>query len=78
MHDLSLNDNPVADPDVWEGYRPVNMQKATQLNHKDLPLFLERVRALMDEYDDQFKVQPRSGASIRQPSCAPIPRVTSD
>ena len=62
MHDLSLNDNPVADPDVWEGYRPVNMQKALyNSNHEDLPLFLERVRALMDEYDDRFTVAEVGG-----------------
>ena len=62
MHDESLADNPVADPDVWEGYRPVNMQKALyNSNHKKLPEFLERVRALLDEYDDRFTVAEVGG-----------------
>ena len=70
MHNVELPDNPVADPGHWSGLRPVDMQKAiNNSNHRDLPNFLERIRALTDQYPARFTVAEVGGSqtlNIRQ------------
>jgi alpha-glucosidase len=55
MHDPLLRDNPPADPPKPVRTRPFDFQKQTyNLFHPDTPKFLERLRALTDEFDAVF------------------------
>jgi len=70
MHNVELLDNPVADPGHWRSLRPVDMQKSVNnSNHPDLPNFLERLRALTDQYCSRFTVAEVGGSqtlNVRQ------------
>ena len=70
MHNFELLDNPVADPGHWSSLGPVDMQKAVnKSNHPDLPNFLERLRALTDQYCSRFTVAEVGGSqtlNVRQ------------
>jgi alpha-glucosidase len=61
MHDPSLRDNPpVANP--AKRTRPFDFQHHLyNQSHADIPLFLERIRALADSYDDRFMLAEVGG-----------------
>lgn len=62
MHSLGLEDNPPVDQRNSKALRPVDMQSAIyNSNHPDLPLFLERLRAVTDEYQTCFTVAEVGG-----------------
>ena len=62
MHHPSLSNNPVASPEHWDGRRPVNMQQAQyNSNQEGMTEFLERLRALLDRYEDRFTVAEVGG-----------------
>jgi alpha-glucosidase len=63
MHDPSMRDNPPAPDDGTVRTRPFDFQlhKYNQ-SHAGIPLFLERVRALLDDYDGRFTVAEVGGA----------------
>ncbi len=61
MHDPQLRDNPPAPPG-GPRTRPFDYQlKVYNQSHPDIPLFLERLRALMDEYGACFSVAEVGG-----------------
>ncbi len=62
MHDPALRDNPPLPEDGRVRTRPVDFQRALYSHsHADIPHFLERVRALMDEYGGRFTVAEIGG-----------------
>lgn len=62
MHDPELRDNPPAPPTDAPRSRPFDFQqKIYNQSHADIPLFLERVRALTDSYGDRFTVAEVGG-----------------
>ncbi|SBV31537.1 putative alpha-glucosidase [uncultured Sphingopyxis sp.] len=62
MHDPELRDNPPAPPSNKPRTRPFDFQqKIYNQSHPDIPLFLERIRALTDEYDGRFTVAEVGG-----------------
>lgn len=62
MHDLALRDNPPALPSNAPRSRPFDFQqKIYNQGHPDIPLFLERLRALTDSYGDRFTVAEVGG-----------------
>jgi alpha-glucosidase len=62
MHDPELRDNPPAPPTDAPRSRPFDFQqKLYNQGHPDIPLFLERLRALTDSYGDRFTVAEVGG-----------------
>ena len=62
MHDPELRDNPPAAPSNKVRTRPFDFQqKIYNQSHPDIPLFLERIRALTDRYADRFTVAEVGG-----------------
>ena len=62
MHDLELRDNPPAPASDAPRSRPFDFQqKLYNQGHPDIPLFLERLRALTDSYGDRFTVAEVGG-----------------
>ncbi len=62
MHDPLLRDNPPAPPTDAQRSRPFDFQlKLYNQGHPDIPLFLERLRALTDSYGDRFTVAEVGG-----------------
>ncbi|MDX2210531.1 MAG: alpha-amylase family glycosyl hydrolase [Sphingopyxis sp.] len=62
MHDPELRDNPPAPPTDAPRSRPFDFQlKIHNQSHADIPLFLERLRALTDSYGDRFTVAEVGG-----------------
>ncbi|MGH6652020.1 MAG: alpha-amylase family glycosyl hydrolase [Sphingopyxis sp.] len=62
MHDPELRDNPPAPPSNKVRTRPFDFQqKIHNQSHPDIPLFLERIRALMDDYPGRFTVAEVGG-----------------
>ncbi len=63
MHDPQLRDNPPAPSNGKTRTRPFDFQrKLYNQSHPDIPAFLQRVRALLDEYDgDRFTVAEVGG-----------------
>ncbi len=62
MFDLALTDNPAAPPSNRRRSRSSDFQIARHnMSHPDIPLFLERLRALMDSYPDRFTVAEVGG-----------------
>lgn len=63
MHDPALTDNPPAPDDGSARTRPFDFQlHRYNQSHADIPLFLERIRALLDSYGDRFTVAEIGGA----------------
>ena len=62
MHDLELRDNPPSHRSIEDVSRPFDMQvKIYNQSRPEIVGFLERVRALLDEYDDRFTVAEVGG-----------------
>ncbi len=62
MHDVLLRDNPAAPPDGRARLRPADYQLAVyNKSHPDLPRFVERIRAVADEYGGRFLVAEVGG-----------------
>ncbi len=62
MHDPELRDNPPAPPTDAPRSRPFDFQlKLYNQGHPDIPMFLERLRALTDSYGDRFTVAEVGG-----------------
>lgn len=62
MHDPMLRDNPPAPPSNKPRTRPFDFQqKIYNQSHPDIALFLERIRALTDEYEGAFTVAEVGG-----------------
>ncbi len=62
MHDPELRDNPPSHAPLEEVTRPFDMQiKRFNQSHADIPAFLERIRAVIDEYPGRFTVAEVGG-----------------
>ncbi|WOF43746.1 DUF3459 domain-containing protein [Sphingopyxis indica] len=62
MHDPDLRDNPPAPPSNKVRTRPFDFQqKIYNQSHPDIALFLERIRALTDQYEGRFTVAEVGG-----------------
>ncbi len=62
MHDPLLRDNPPAPKDGRRITRPFDMQRHIyNQSHPDMPRFLERVRAVLNEYGEKFTVAEVGG-----------------
>ncbi|MEQ1508784.1 MAG: alpha-amylase family glycosyl hydrolase [Sphingopyxis sp.] len=62
MHDPQLRDNPPAPDDGFPRTRPFNFQKHLyNQSHPDIPLFIQRLRALTDKYGSIFTVAEVGG-----------------
>ena len=62
MHDPDLRDNPPAPPSDKARTRPFDyQQRIHNMSHPDIPRFIERIRALTDEYDAVFTVAEVGG-----------------
>ncbi|MGI9377560.1 MAG: alpha-amylase family glycosyl hydrolase [Tsuneonella suprasediminis] len=62
MHDPGLRDNPPAPPTDRPRTRPFDFQRRVHnQSHPDIPTFIERIRALTDEYDGVFTVAEVGG-----------------
>jgi len=62
MHDPQLRDNPPAPENGKPRTRPFDFQlKVYNQSHADIPRFVERIRALTDEYDGIFTVAEVGG-----------------
>ncbi|MEC7398383.1 MAG: alpha-amylase family glycosyl hydrolase, partial [Pseudomonadota bacterium] len=62
MHDPQLRDNPPAPPTDRARTRPFDFQrKIHNMSHPDIPGFIERIRAVTDEYDAVFTVAEVGG-----------------
>ncbi len=62
MFDVALTDNPAAPPSNRRRSRSSDFQIAAHnMSHPDIPLFLERLRALMDSYPERFTVAEVGG-----------------
>ncbi|AXE63961.1 alpha-glucosidase [Hyphomonas sp. CACIAM 19H1] len=63
MHDPALTDNPAAPEDGRRRSRPHDFQRHLfNQSHPDIPIFLERVRQLLERYGDRFAVAEVGGA----------------
>ena len=63
MHDPQLRDNPPAPSDGRVRTRPCDFQLPLySRSHPDIPLFIERIRELVDSYRDRFTVAEVGGA----------------
>ena len=64
MHDPMLRDNPPAPTDCRRRTRPLDFQQPLHnKSHRDLPQFIEQIRALTDSYADRFTVAEVGGAA---------------
>jgi alpha-glucosidase len=64
MHDPQLRDNPTAPPDGRVRTRPCDFQLPLyNKSHPDIPLFIERIRRLVDGYGERFTVAEVGGAN---------------
>ncbi len=62
MHDPKLRDNPAAPAGNGIRTRPFDFQlKVHNQSHPDIPLFIERIRALTDSYPGRFTVAEVGG-----------------
>jgi alpha-glucosidase len=62
MPDPALRDNPAAPDDGRVRTRPFDFQiKTYSQSHPDIPLFLEKVRAVFDDYPERFTVAEVGG-----------------
>ncbi|WJY19044.1 alpha-amylase family glycosyl hydrolase [Alteriqipengyuania flavescens] len=62
MHDPEFRDNPPAPPTDKPRTRPFDFQlKTYNQSHRDIPLFLERLRSLADRYDATFTLAEVGG-----------------
>ncbi len=62
MHDPELRDNPPATPSNKKRTRSFDFQKRLyNQSHPDIPTFVERIRALTDEYEGCFTVAEVGG-----------------
>ncbi|MFW2351068.1 alpha-amylase family glycosyl hydrolase [Qipengyuania sp.] len=62
MHDPELRDNPPAPATDRPRTRPFDFQlKKYNMSHPDIPAFIERIRALTDQYDGVFTVAEVGG-----------------
>jgi len=62
MHDPELHDNPPSGVPMSQVTRPFDMQiKRFNQSHADIPAFLERIRATIDEYPNRFTVAEVGG-----------------
>lgn len=62
MHDPRLRDNPPSGIPIDQVTRPFDMQvKRFNQSHPDIPVFLERIRAMMNEYPARFTVAEVGG-----------------
>ncbi|AWW75592.1 alpha-glucosidase [Erythrobacter sp. KY5] len=62
MHDPELRDNPPSGVPMSQVTRPFDMQiKRYNQSHADIPAFLERIRATIDEYPGRFTVAEVGG-----------------
>ena len=62
MHDPLLRDNPPARAAPKSRTRPLDFQQAIHnKSHPDIPLFIERIRTLIDTYTDRFTVAEVGG-----------------
>lgn len=62
MHDPALRDNPPAPDDGKPRTRPFDFQQRRyNQGHADIPAFIERIRALADEYDAVFTMAEVGG-----------------
>ena len=62
MFDPMLTDNPPAAPNNRPRSRSSDFQRAQHnMSHPDIPLFLERLRVLIDSYPDRFTVAEVGG-----------------
>jgi alpha-glucosidase len=62
MHDPQLRDNPPAPPSNSPRTRPFDFQQRIHnQSHADIPLFIERLRAMLDEYGATFTVAEVGG-----------------
>ncbi|RJY08124.1 alpha-amylase family glycosyl hydrolase [Aurantiacibacter aquimixticola] len=62
MHDPQLRDNPPAPDTNRQRTRPFDFQlRIHNQSHPDIPQFIERIRALTDEYDGTFTVAEVGG-----------------
>ncbi len=62
MHDPLLRDNPPSGVPMDQVTRPFDMQiKQFNQSHTGIPAFLERIRAVIDEYDGRFTVAEVGG-----------------
>ena len=62
MHDPALRDNPVEPVFKRPPTRPFDFQRHTRsMSHPDIPAFLERIRAVMNEYPNTFSVAEVGG-----------------
>jgi alpha-glucosidase len=63
MHDPALTDNPPAAPGNSMRTRPFDFQKHIHnQSHPDIPIFIQRIRALTDEYEACFTVAEVGGS----------------
>ncbi|MGQ0835580.1 MAG: alpha-glucosidase [Gammaproteobacteria bacterium] len=64
MHDPALRDNPPAPDDGTPRTRPYDFQlRIFNKSHADIPHFIERIRKLVDGYDDRFTVAEVGGVN---------------
>ena len=62
MHDPELRDNPPSHVPIEDVTRPFDMQiKRFNQSHADIPAFIERIRAVIDEYPGRFTVAEVGG-----------------
>lgn len=62
MHDPELRDNPPSGIPIEQVTRPFDMQiRKYNQSHADIPAFLERIRAVIDEYPGRFTVAEVGG-----------------
>lgn len=62
MHDPLLRDNPALPPANTPRTRSVDFQRALyNKSHADVPIFIERIRALLNGYGDRFTVAEVGG-----------------
>jgi alpha-glucosidase len=67
MHDPLLRDNPPAKPAPKARTRPLDFQQAIHnKSHPDIPIFIERIRALIDTYGDRFTVAEVGGQDAEE------------
>lgn len=67
MHDPELRDNPPASDNNYPKTRPFDYQvHSRNMSHPDIPQFLEKLRAVTDEYSDIFTVAEVGGANPLQ------------
>jgi alpha-glucosidase len=68
MHDPLLRDNPPSGVSARDATRPFDMQRQVHsMSHPDIPAWLERIRAVTDDYPGCFTVAEIGGAdAIRE------------